>query len=231
MKLRIAKLLKYIGIATLLTGLTILLVVFWPQISMNITFFLQEHELIENKYIPQNEYQELINKAQSDNTTDLFETIPNSSYLDFGILIPKINADAPIIANVNPLDAIGYNEALKDSIAHANTSALPNAIGNMFLFAHSGRNFYDSIDVNVQFYMLDKLTEGDLIIINFQESKYVYQVIDFKIVEPTEAEYMYVNYKINEEDQSTNSLILMSCWPAGVNYKRQIVEAKLVSVY
>lgn len=235
MKLKASKLFTIIGITTLLTGLTILLVVFWPQISMNITYLLQEQGILENKYIQKDEYEDLVNTVNSDNTANLKDSFPNSSYLDFGILIPKINADAPVIENVDALNSIQYNDALKDGIAHANTSSLPNMGGNMFLFAHSGRNFYDSINVNVQFYMLDKLTSGDLIIVNYQGNKYIYQVINFKIVKPTEAEYMYSSYLPTSvetsTDKPTNSLILMSCWPAGVNYKRQIVEAELIKTF
>jgi sortase (surface protein transpeptidase) len=90
--------------------------------------------------------------------------------------------------------------------------------------------------------MLDKLELGDLIIINFENKKFVYQVKVTKKVEQTDAEYMFKNFKL-ELDNSTNTTIttnttstsstltLMSCWPAGMNVKRQIVIAQeIVSV-
>ena len=234
------KFLKIFGIGTLLTGIAIFLVIFWPQFSLDINFFLLEHNLISNPYISQEAYQAMVKGLSTGleeftGRTDNFDMValrrkamlsalPNSSYLDFGILIPKINADAPIVKNVDPFDIEIYKVALGMGIAHANTSAVPVEVGNIFLFAHSGRNFYDNIGINVQFYLLDKLTAGDLIIINYEKQKFVYQIKEVKIVEQTESQYIFKDFKYNEGN--SNTLVLMSCWPAGMNVKRQVVLAE-----
>jgi LPXTG-site transpeptidase (sortase) family protein len=213
---------------------------------MDISYFLEERGLIANPYISKKDYNGVVQGiwnyrgSTSDNTDlnseansnsnialmQLLNGLPDSSYKDFGILIPKIKADAPIVLNVDPYDINVYKVALGKGIAHANTSAKPGEIGNIFLFAHSGRNFYDSIGVNVQFYMLDKLESGDLIIINFEKQKFVYQVKEVKIVEQTDSEYMFKNYTYQEDNPKT--LVLMSCWPAGMNIKRQVVISEQI---
>ena len=233
MRIKTSRVFTVLGIVWLLTGLIILLVVFGPQISMDISYFLEEKGIISNPYINNQKYKGIVDQL-SDNTlsntdnsiTSLLDSLPNSSYLDFGILIPKIKADAPIVLNVDPYDINVYKLALAKGIAHAYTSVKPGDIGNIFLFAHSGRNFYDGIGVNVQFYMLDKLESGDLIIINFENKKFVYQVKEVKIVEQTDSEYMFASYKYKDSD--SNTLVLMSCWPAGMNIKRQVVIAEQI---
>jgi LPXTG-site transpeptidase (sortase) family protein len=198
---------------------------------MDISYFLEQKGIVTNPYIKNSDYEGLVqglstvkstDNSNTDNTyVQLIKNLPISSYEDFGILIPKIKADSPVVPNVDPLDINVYKEALGKGIAHASTSALPGEPGNAFLFAHSGRNFYDSIGVNVQFYLLDKLEIGDLVIVNHEGKKYIYQVALVKIVEQTDSEYMFRNFKLN--DESSNTLTLMSCWPAGMNVKRQIV--------
>lgn len=249
MKTNKPKLFRILGIVWLLTGLVVLLVVFWPQVSMDINYFLQQRGIIPNPYISTSDYEGLVKGISdgkikdeylinTDNLEQLFvntdnaitklsKSLPDSKYKDFGILIPKINADSPIVPSVDPYDINIYKEALGKGIAHANTSVLPDGNGNIFLFAHSGRNFYDSIGVNVQFYMLDKLSTGDLIVINYQNGKYIYKVEEYKIVEQTDAEYMFKDFQYNKDPlkKHTNTLVLMSCWPAGMNVKRQIVIA------
>jgi len=228
MKIKISRLFTILGIVWLLTGLIVLLVVFWPQISMDVTYLLVDRGIVTNPYINKEVYKNIVknlSEIKTDNAlTLILDSLPDSKYNDFGILIPKIQADAPIVLNVDPLDINDYKEALASGIAHANTSVKPGEVGNMFLFAHSGRNFYDSIGVNVQFYMLDKLEVGDLIIINFESTKFVYQVKENKVVEQTDIKYMYKDFKL--EAGNKNTLVLMSCWPAGMNIKRQVVIAE-----
>jgi len=76
--------------------------------------------------------------------------------------------------------------------------------------------------------MLDKLSAGDLIVINYKDGKYIYQVKEYKVVEQTDAEYMFKDFQYNKDPlkKQTNTLVLMSCWPAGMNIKRQVVIAE-----
>src|SRR5258708_36774084 len=53
------------------------------------------------------------------------------------ITIPKVHAQAPIIANVDPWNESVYRFALEKGVAQAKGTALPGQKGMVFLFAHS----------------------------------------------------------------------------------------------
>lgn len=138
---------------------------------------------------------------------------------NFGIYIPKISANAKIIKNVDPFDHNAYTDALQTGVAHAKTSVLPGQNGNIFLFAHSAVNFYETKKYNVFFYLLPKLKRGDIVYISYEGKPHTYEVEEVKFVNKEEIQYLG-NYK------SYNTLTLMTCWPAGLNLKRVIVTAK-----
>ncbi len=56
---------------------------------------------------------------------------------NFGLVIPKISANAKVIANVDATDSKIYQRELTKGVAHALGSALPNEKGNIFIFSHS----------------------------------------------------------------------------------------------
>lgn len=139
----------------------------------------------------------------------------------FGIVIPKIGANAPIVANVDPFNEKEYQVALSKGIAHARGSSLPEHTntGSVFLFAHSAANFYEANRYNAIFYLLNKLQNGDSIYVYYQEKKYVYKVTETKIVDESQVQYL-------SNTSAGEQLILMTCWPAGTSLQRLLVFAK-----
>lgn len=139
----------------------------------------------------------------------------------FGIIIPRIGANAPIIQNVDPFNEEEYQVALSKGIAHAKGSALPEHTnkGSVFLFAHSAANFYEANRYNAVFYLLNKLEKKDPIYVFYNEKKYTYFVTETKIVNEDQVELL--SGRSNQEQ-----LILMTCWPAGTSFKRFLVFAK-----
>ena len=140
---------------------------------------------------------------------------------DFGIVIPKIGANAKVIGGVDPFNSREYQRALAQGVAHAKTSSLPGQPGNVFIFSHSSANFYEAGRYNSIFYLLNKLQPGDEIKLYYQGQPLVYQVTETKIV-PAQA----VNYLKSGTGEQT--LTLMTCWPAGTAYKRLLVIARPV---
>jgi len=138
---------------------------------------------------------------------------------DFSILIPKITASAPIIAQTDPFDKEKYTSALKKGVAHAQGSALPGQPGNVYLFAHSTDSFYNVGKYNAVFYLIGKLEKKDKIYIYYKSIKYTYEVTDKAIVNPEETKYLN---RLSEE----NTLTLQTCYPPGTTFKRLIVIAK-----
>lgn len=193
-----AKILISIGFLFIFIGFFIILLTFYPVIKEEVR------------------YQQIKGGKNRQNWGQIKPVDKN-----FGIIIPKINANSKIIANVNPFDEKIYQKALTQGVAHAQGSALPEEVGNVFLFSHSSMDWYLANRYNSVFYLLNKLEKNDLIIIYYQNKKYLYQVSEKKIV-PAEA----IKYLYHKPAQRT--LTLMTCWPPGTNLRRLIIIAKKI---
>lgn len=137
---------------------------------------------------------------------------------NFSIVIPKIAANAKILANVDPADEKIYLPALQKGVAHAQGTVFPGEGGHIFLFAHSTDYFWNVGAYNAVFYLLGKLEKGDEVNIFYKGQRFVYKVIDKKIVDPNQVEYL--TRKSNKE-----FLTLQTCWPPGTTLKRLLVFA------
>jgi LPXTG-site transpeptidase (sortase) family protein len=140
---------------------------------------------------------------------------------EFGIVIPKIHANASVIAHVNPFDATVYQEALTRGVAHAEGTAVPAEAGTMFLFAHSAGDLLRARQYNAVFYLLNKLATNDDVYIFYQGEKYRYKVTKTEVVDPERVEFL-------NNDTTKRSLILMTCTPAGTTRQRLLVHAEMV---
>lgn len=143
--------------------------------------------------------------------------IPESK--DFGIVIEKINLNAPIVANVSMEDEYEYKKALKLGVAHARGTAAPGQ-GNTYLFAHSSLDFWELGKYATVFNLLDKLKEGDRVIIFYKDERYDYVVTTSKIVKDWETSILY-------EERVLPTLFMQTCTPPGTTLNRLIVEAEL----
>lgn len=140
----------------------------------------------------------------------------------YSVVIPKIGANARVIANVNAADEKEYLEALKKGVAHVQGSAFPGEGGHIYLFAHSTDYLWNVGSYNAVFYLLYKLEKNDEIDLFYKNQRYVYKVIDKQIVEPTQVEY--ITRKTN-----TEFLTLQTCWPPGTTLQRLLVFATRVA--
>lgn len=150
------------------------------------------------------------------NPTEIKAIIPLDT--DFGILIPKINANSHIIKNVDPLNSTEYHLALTKGVAHVKGSALPGQKGNIFLFSHSSSDFFNAPKINSVFYLLNKLELDDQIKLFYEGKEYLYAVQDKQVVSSDTINYLQL------EDKG-QSLTLMTSWPPGTSLKRLIVKA------
>jgi sortase A len=138
---------------------------------------------------------------------------------DFSVIIPKINANAKVIKNVDPFDSRIYQVALTRGIAHAKGTSTPDQLGNTFIFAHSAQNWHQANQYNAVFYLINKLEPQDEIIVYYQKQKYTYSVAEKKIVSGADINYLSSNL-------NTKELTLMTCWPPGTTLNRLVVIAK-----
>jgi sortase A len=136
-----------------------------------------------------------------------------------GIIIPKIGANAKIIAHVDPNNSEEYQRALTQGVAHAKGTALPGDPGNSFLFSHSSANLFLATTYNSIFYLLNKLDIGDPILIFREGNMVTFSVTEKKIVSSKDISVMST---LSPEPQLT----LMTCWPPGTDFSRLLIIAK-----
>lgn len=187
---------------------------------LGLTFFPVLREEAKYQFLPSQEHKTVISRMD-----ERAQTIPSQVLLpvseEFGIVIPKIGANARVIPDVDWEDGAVYQRALTEGVAHARGTAKPGERGNVFLFSHSGVDFLEANRYNALFYLIDKLNPGDDIVVFFEGQKFEYRVVEKKKVAPEELEYLK-----GSEDQKT--LTLMTCWPAGTTLQRLLVIAQQV---
>lgn len=137
-------------------------------------------------------------------------------------MIPKIGANAAVVANVDPYDSRQYQIALTRGIAHARGTVFPGQPGNVFLFSHSSANIIDAGRYNSVFFLLTKLEKDDEIILYYKGEKFRYAVTEKGIVEANAVSYL-------SPTSEGKTLTLMTCWPPGTTLKRLIIRAVIRS--
>lgn len=200
---------KKLGIILLAIGLAIILIQYFPIISSEVRYQL-------NKLTKTPEQEVTLATIKSNKEENKKYIIPKDK--EFGLVIPKIGVNVPIVQNVDPFNAEEYQKALTKGVAHVEGTTLPEDTGNTVLFAHSSDNFYNANRYNAIFYLLNKLKKGDTIYIVRNNKMYEYEVLQRILVEPEEIDYM--------ESSEDSKLTLITCWPPGTTFKRIVVVAK-----
>lgn len=138
----------------------------------------------------------------------------------FYITIPKLEIEKAEAETNSP--SLSPDERL----GHYTGSALPGQVGNTFIYGHSVLPmFYNPKNYKTIFSTLDKLVEGDELVVEFGEQVYKYvvekqQVLETKDVNPLDP--------IAPRFLNQAYLTLMTCWPPGLKDKRLLVQARLV---
>jgi LPXTG-site transpeptidase (sortase) family protein len=136
---------------------------------------------------------------------------------DFSISIPKINAYAPLVDNVDPWNESEYRSALEKGVAVSSGFAKPGETGTVYIFAHSSDSPWRISNYNTVFFRLNELRQGDEIKITYGGKSYEYRVNNSVEVWPNEVEAL--------TKATGNQLILQTCTPVGTSLKRLLVFA------
>lgn len=200
---------KIIANLLILTGIIILVSIYWPVAQIEIAYLSDRIGSVRyvTEDVPYNTFVKVLKPVNT----------------DFSIIIPKIAAVAPIVANVDSQNKDQYLRALRRGIAQAKGTAFPGETGNVYLFAHSTDAFYNVGKYNAVFYLIGKLSKGDEIFVYYKDRKFKYIVNRVKVVNPDE-----INYLAGSTDK--NTLTLQTCYPPGTTFKRLIVIADEVGI-
>lgn len=135
------------------------------------------------------------------------------AYYDFTISIPALKlAKKEVLIDSNDLTK---------TLAHLPGTALPGEKGNVFISGHSAIDFFKGIK-EAPFSKLQDLEKGDRIEVEAGGTKYVYEVVELKVVKPSDLSV------INPPESVGRYISLMTCVPPGLNFKRLVVLGKLI---
>jgi LPXTG-site transpeptidase (sortase) family protein len=139
---------------------------------------------------------------------------------DNSIIIPKINVNAPVeyISSVQESDIL---TALESGVVHYANTADPGQPGNVAIFGHSSNDWWEPGNYKFVFVLLDKLSPGDLVYVDYQGTRYTYQVQSSTVVDPTDVGVL--------NPTTTPTLTLITCSPPGTSLRRLVVTAKQIS--
>lgn len=126
------------------------------------------------------------------------------------LIITKIGVNAPIVESKNPV-------ALNQGAWRVPESSTPDKGGNTVITGHRFKYLPPN---NLTFYLLDKLTTGDLIALRWQKQAYYYRVKETKIVPATEISIL--------EPTAEPTLTLYTCDPIFSTANRLVIVAELI---
>lgn len=163
-------------------------------------------------------------KQQSSASNQIFPGFPQGDQWSppnttFSLVVPKIDAKAPIIANIDPSDEKAYLEALKTGVAQAKGTCFPGMDCTMYLFAHSAGSPIQATRYNAVFYLLRKLEKGDQMIVYYYGKKILYEVTGKEIVSADKTGYL-------TDTGNEEKLVMQTCDPPGTTLNRLLVFAK-----
>ena len=128
------------------------------------------------------------------------------------LIITKIGVNAPIV------ESQSAEYGLSKGAWHMPDSSTPDKGGNTVITGHRFKYLPPS---NLTFYLLDKLTKGDLITVIWHKKDYIYRVREVKVVPATDFSV------IKPSDKPI--LTLFTCHPIYSTEKRLVVVSDLVA--
>ncbi len=138
------------------------------------------------------------------------------------IIIPKINVDIPVVYDISTFEESAVQAGLERGVVHYGNTAMPGEVGNTVIVGHSSHNWWDSGQYKFAFILLDRLEIGDQVILNYEGTRYVYEIRDKFVVEPT-------NVSVLNQPNDESMLTLITCTPPGTSWQRLIVQAEQIS--
>lgn len=206
--------LRLLGLLLFLVGMGLLGFIYLPVVIQEVRYALPHPQALEVAETAQE-----IAKAKSGDAEFSKTTIIPVNF-DFSLVIPQIGVNSVVFPGVDSGNPDEYLPILKQGVAHALGSSLPNQSGPVFIFAHSTDSFLNIARYNATFFLLGKLKGGEDIYIFYNNRKYHYKVNSVEVVEADDIPY-FVNSHLQ------NGLILQTCYPPGTTLKRLLVHALL----
>lgn len=142
------------------------------------------------------------------------------------LVIDSIGVHAPIVFNVPDNNDLIYNN-LEKGVVHYSNTPKPGEPGAAIMLGHSSAYPWYKGNYGAVFALLSKLKVGDRFYIQYDDNRsFVYEMSQAIIFNPFENDQRLVDI----ENATGSTVILISCYPVGTNYKRIAVQARLVQI-
>lgn len=138
--------------------------------------------------------------------------------------VPKLRIVVPIIGGT-ATDTKTILEELKDGVVHIPKTPFPGDTGASVILGHSSADPWYLGDYGSAFALLETMRTGDDIIVHYRDGR----TLTFRVIDS----FTYSQRGDDAQDaarfekSSRPSIILVSCWPFGTNFKRLGVKAVL----
>ncbi|OGN06894.1 MAG: hypothetical protein A2750_03000 [Candidatus Yanofskybacteria bacterium RIFCSPHIGHO2_01_FULL_45_42] len=146
--------------------------------------------------------------------------LPNSANL----VVDGVNVFAPIIFGVGDDNDVIYKN-LEKGVVHYSNTPKPGEGGVSIILGHSSAYPWYRGSYGAVFALLSKLKAGDKVIVQYSDGRTFNYVVKRSIIfNPFSGDG-----RLKEIESSPRStIVLVSCWPVGTNYRRIAVEAELI---
>ena len=105
-------------------------------------------------------------------------------------------------------------------------SAKPGEIGNFVISGHSAGNIYQQSNYKFIFSGLTRMKQGDLIYMDYNNTRYTYKVTGTRTVKPTDVASLR---KIAKDNEGKPMITLITCVPLGTSRERLLVYGEQIS--
>jgi len=139
------------------------------------------------------------------------------------VIIPKINVEIPVDYSETSTNENIIEDDLESGVVHYPNTVLPGQNGNAAFFGHSSNNIFNPGKYKFAFVLLHTLVNGDTFYLTFNNKIYVYQVVDHKIVPPTDVSVL------NDTEGHQATATLITCDPPGTSINRLVVTGVQIS--
>jgi len=165
----------------------------------------------------------LITPSRNVNATPII-TDPNSTAASSNpeVIIPKINVEIPVVYDEPSIDEGAIEKDLERGVVHYATTPNPGELGNAVIFGHSSNNILNKGKYKFAFVLLSRLENGDVFYLDKDGKRYVYQVYEKRVVEPTEVSVL-------DTASQPATATLITCDPPGTSLHRLVVIGKQIS--
>jgi LPXTG-site transpeptidase (sortase) family protein len=152
--------------------------------------------------------------------------LPENALTQDLLVLPKFDIQAPIWT-VDSENKTKIYDRLKKGVVIYPTTSYPGGEYSIIL-GHSSRYPWEPGKYKAVFSLLNELIPGDRIYVFWKQKPLVYEVVAKEIFLPYPKGEWYTE-NIFPPNSNEKTLILQSCWPVGVDYKRIAIKTKLIN--